>query len=72
MNEKSNLGRDLPKKDRMEWSNLWESIETKCHQGKDWMQMHAQLTDAVECSEVGTSTDTSSQADKVRRGPQEG
>ena len=30
MNEKCNPFRDLPKKTAMEWSNLWESIETKC------------------------------------------
>lgn len=30
MNEKCNPFRDLPKKTAMEWSDLWESIETKC------------------------------------------
>lgn len=30
MNEKCNPFRNLPKKTAMEWSNLWESIETKC------------------------------------------
>ena len=30
LNEKCNPFRDLPKKTAMEWSNLWESIETKC------------------------------------------
>ena len=30
MNEKCNPFRDIPKKTAMEWSNLWESIETKC------------------------------------------
>ena len=30
MNEKCNPFRDLPKKTSMEWSDLWESIETKC------------------------------------------
>ena len=30
MNEKCNPFRDIPKKTAMEWSDLWESIETKC------------------------------------------
>ena len=30
MPENCNPFRDLPKKTAMEWSNLWESIETKC------------------------------------------
>ena len=30
MNEKCNPFRNLPKKTAMEWSDLWESIETKC------------------------------------------
>ena len=30
MNVKSNPFRNLPKKTAMEWSDLWESIETKC------------------------------------------
>ena len=30
MNEKCNPFRNIPKKTAMEWSNLWESIETKC------------------------------------------
>lgn len=30
MNVKCNPFRNLPKKTAMEWSNLWESIETKC------------------------------------------
>lgn len=35
MNEKCNPFRDLPKKTAMEWSNLWESIETKCRSKAD-------------------------------------